>query len=72
MNHCSGIISLTQLKVVISLLSHGAGTKQIMPQSTAKGSIEINKWRSEFGFYNSFSDYRLHIAVSNNELVMKK
>ena len=48
-----------------SMLLFAEGTKQIMPNSTAKGVLCLNKSRNDFGFYGASEEFRLNISVAN-------
>jgi gliding motility-associated-like protein len=65
MNLRSGIISLFVILLGASDLTYGEGTKQIMPASNDKGFVVINKYRSDFGFYDSPVEYRINLTIAN-------
>lgn len=44
---------------------YAEGTKEIMPLSNIQGSIVIDKYRNDFGFYDASPEYRINIAIAS-------
>lgn len=41
------------------------GTKQVMPTSTAKGQLCLDKARNDFAFYNGSQQFRLNVTIAD-------
>jgi gliding motility-associated-like protein len=59
------IIAVLCLVVFPTVFLYPEGTKQLMPNATARGLLCINKWRNDFAFYDGKAEFRLNIAIAN-------
>lgn len=59
------VVAVLFFVVFPGVFLYSEGTRQIMPNSNAKGVLCINKWRNDFGFYGASREFRLKISIAN-------
>jgi gliding motility-associated-like protein len=66
MHFCKkSLVAVLLFVVSPTVFLYSEGTKQVMPNSSAKGQLCINKYRNDFAFFDGRAEFRLNISIIN-------
>lgn len=65
------ILAVFCLSILPSRLLFAEGTRQVMPTTSSKGQLCINRYRNDFALYDGLAEFRLNIAVANPTEVIR-
>ena len=65
------LIAVFCIVVFPTVILFAEGTKELMPTTSSKGQLCINKYRNDFAFYNAAPEFRLTISIANSNETIK-
>ncbi len=65
------ILAVFCLVVLPARFSFAEGTRQVMPTTSSKGQLCMNRYRNDFALYNGQADFRLNITVADPTEVIR-